>query len=166
MPLGGGKRTDGFAARVESEVAWKIDFKSLKLAAEAKAKPHWDKAETLGNEASALANELKGLRESVKNEKKKPVREKSEAIIAVLNEKLDLLRQQSKEQQSIGDRHYWPIYNLDIKNPNAPEEETHDADKLLAKYKVLLSEIEKTQNKLKAELADALSHHTETAKQA
>lgn len=157
-----GKESDGFAARIESEVAWRVDFASIKQAAEAKAKPHWDQAEVLGNEASALVSANKELRESIKDEKKKEVREKVEAKIAAFNEQIDSLRQQAKEQQSIGDRHYWPIYNLDIKNPNAPEEEMHDPDKLLAKYKLLLSEIEETQNKLKAELSAAIAHHSST----
>ena len=59
-----------------------------------------------------------------------------------LSEQIEQLRQQAKDEQAAGDRHYWPIYNLDIKNPNAPEEETHDPDKLLVKYKTLLGEIE------------------------
>ena len=42
------------------------------------------------------------------------------------------------------ERIYWPILNLDIKSPNAPEEETHDPD---------------VQNQLKSELAAALAHH-------
>ena len=156
-----GKESDGFAARTESEQAWKVDFKSLKHQAEAKAKPHWDKAESLNNEASALVNQIKDLRETIKGEKNPAKRTKTEDKIAALNEQIEAIRQQAREQQSIGDRHFWPIYNLDIKNPNAPEEESHDPDKLLAKYKALLGEIEKTQAKLKAELSAALAHHFE-----
>jgi type I restriction enzyme M protein len=157
-----GSESDGFAARTESEHAWKIDFKTLKREAEAKAKPHWDKADSLNNDASALVNEVKDLRESIKGEKDAAKRSKAEAKITALNEQTESLRQQAREQQSIGDRHFWPIYNLDIKNPNAPEEETHDPDKLLAKYKALLSEIDKTQSKLKTELSSALAHHVES----
>ena len=157
-----GSESDGFATRTESEQAWKIDFKTLKQEAEAKAKPHWDKAESLNNDASALVNQIKDLRESIKGEKKASKRSKVEDKITSLNEQIDALRQQAREQQSIGDRHFWPIYNLDIKNPNAPEEETHDPDKLLAKYKALLAEIDKTQAKLKAELSAALAHHFES----
>jgi type I restriction enzyme M protein len=58
-----GTEADGFAARTESEQAWKIDFKKLKEDAEAKAKPHWDKAESLSNDASTLANQIKDLRD-------------------------------------------------------------------------------------------------------
>ena len=80
--------------------------------------------------------------------------------VADLAARMNPLQEKAKEQQSIGDRHYWPIYNLDIKNPNTAEEETHDPDLLLAKYKTLLGEIEATQSKLKGELAAALAHHS------
>jgi type I restriction enzyme M protein len=159
-----GSELDGFAARTESELAWKIDFKTLKRDAEAKAKPHWDNAESLNNQASALVNQIKDQRESIKGEKDASKRSKAEAMVTTLNDHIEALRQQAHEQQSIGDRHFWPIYNLDIKNPNAPEEETHDADKLLAKYKTLLGEIDKTQSKLKAELSSALAHHSQDKK--
>ena len=66
---------------------------------------------------------------------------------------------QARDAQAAGDRLYWPIFNLNLKNPNAAEEETHDPDVLLEKYKTLLGEIEETQNQLKSELAAALAHH-------
>ena len=156
-----GSESDGFASRTESEQAWKIDFKTLKQEAEAKAKPHLDKAESLNNDASALGNQIKDLRETIKGEKDATKRTKTEEKIATLTDQIEALRQQAREQQSIGDRHFWPIYNLDIKNPNTAEEEIHDADKLLAKYKALLGEIEATQTKLKNELSAALAHHFE-----
>ena len=65
----------------------------------------------------------------------------------------------AKTLTEAGDRIYWPIFNLDVKNPNAPEEETHDPDVLLEKYKKLLGEIEETENQLQSELAAALAHH-------
>lgn len=64
---------------------------------------------------------------------------------------------QARDSQAVGDRIYWPIFNL--KDSNAPEEETHDPDPLLEKYKKLLGEIEETENQLKSELAAALAHH-------
>ena len=154
-----GKESNNFADRVETEQTWKIDFKAIKQEAEAKAQPHWDKAELLKNEASALGTQIKDLRESIKGEKQVTVREKVEAKIGELSGQIEQLNQQAKDEQAAGDRHYWPIYNLDIKNPNAPEEESHDPDKLLEQYKELLDEIEETQNQLKHELSVALSHH-------
>ncbi|MEQ1933683.1 MAG: N-6 DNA methylase [Fimbriimonadaceae bacterium] len=155
-----GHEADGFSARTESDQAWKIDFKALKQDAEAKAKPHWDKAESLDNEAAALQNQIKDLRDTIKGEKDTTKRSRVEDKITALNEQIEVLHQRTREEQSIGDRHFWPIYNLDIKNPNAAEEETHDADKLLVRYKALLGEIAATQAKLKDELFAAIAHHS------
>ena len=79
--------------------------------------------------------------------------------VAALKTEADQLDVKARDAQAAGDRLYWPIYNLDIKNPNAPEEETHDPDVLLEKYKKLLGEIEETETQLKSELAAALAHH-------
>ena len=157
-----GQESDGFKDRVETEQAWKVDFKKLKEDTEAKAKPHWDKAEAMNNEAASFNEQLKEFRASIKGERMAGVREKVEARIEEVTQLIDKLRQQAKDEQAAGDRHYWPIYNLDLKNPNAPEEESHDPDALLAKYKKLLGEIEQTQNQLRDELAAALAHHFES----
>lgn len=157
-----GKEENDFADREESERAWKIDFKAMKEEAEAKAKPHWDKAEALNNEASAVDNKVKDLRDSIKGVKEDKKRKPVEKRMAELKEQADKLRLQARDVQAAGDRLYWPIYNLDIKNPNTPEEETHDPDVLLEKYKKLLADIEETQELLKNELAAALAHHFES----
>ena len=47
-------------------------------------------------------------------------------------------------------------YNLDIKNPNRPENNLGDPDKLLEKHKIMLREVADTRNRLKEELAAAL----------
>jgi len=159
-----GSESDGFASRTESEQAWKLDFKTLKQEAETKAKPYWDKAESLNNDASAVANKIKDLRESIKGEKDAYKRTTVELDLSTLTDQIESLRQEAREQQSIGDRYFWPIYNLDVKNPNSPEEELHDPDKLLAKYKALLGEIEKTQSKLKTELSSVLAYHSQEEK--
>ena len=76
-----------------------------------------------------------------------------------MREQAEPLRLQARDAQAAGDRLYWPIYNLDLKNPNAPEEESHDPDVLLEKYRTLLGQIEETENQIKSELAAALAHH-------
>ena len=157
-----GKEADGFKDRVETEQAWRVDFKQLREDAIAKARPHWEKAEALQNEANALNEQAKGLRASIRGEKKPAARKPVEDRIDALSQQIESLRQQAKDEQAAGDRHYWTIYNLDSKNPNAPEEESQDPEVLLVKYKKLLGEIEKTQNQLRDELAAALSHHFET----
>jgi type I restriction enzyme M protein len=154
-----GKESNGFADRVETDQAWKVDFKSLKAEAEAKAKPHWDRAEALGNEAAALNDQVKEMRAAAKAESKPAKKKQLEEKFAELEQKFESVRQQAKDAQAAGDRHYWPIYNLDIKNPRAIEEESHDPDKLLKKYHELQKEIEATEMLLHDELAGALLHH-------
>lgn len=155
-----GKESDGFALRRESDVAWRVDFKRLKHAAESKAEPHWKQAEVLNNEAASLTSEVKVVRDAVKDKGTASARLAAERKISELGKQVDELRQRAREQQALGDRHYWPIYNLNIKNPNATEEEAQDIDKLLDRYKRLLREIEQTQTKLKAELSTTIAQQS------
>jgi len=159
-----GKESNGFADRIENEHAWRVDFKKILQDTTAKAKPHWEKAESLNNKASDINNELKELRNSIRSDVKPSVRTKTEEKIAKLTDELDMLRQQAKDEQASGDRIYWPIFNLDAKNPNAPEAESHDPDELLIKYKKINVEIAETEALLKKELAAAFSHHFEESK--
>jgi len=154
-----GSEANDFSDRVENEFAWKVDFKTKREQAEAAAVPHWQRAEDLNNQAAALEGEASDLRKSLLGTTDAAYREKIDAQIAELRAKAEPLRLQARDAQAAGDRLYWPIFNLDIKNPNAPEEETHDPDLLLEKYKKLLGDIEETENQLKSELAAALAHH-------
>lgn len=154
-----GTEDNDFAEREESEFAWKIDFKAKRTDALAAAQPYWNKADELNNQALELENEARDLRTTLKGATDKQHRKLVEIQISELQEKAEPLRLQARDAQAAGDRLYWPIFNLDITNPNAPEEESHDPDVLLEKYKKLLGEIEETENSLKSELAAALSHH-------
>ncbi|TPQ24961.1 N-6 DNA methylase [Methylomonas koyamae] len=154
-----GSEDNNFADRAENEFAWKVDFKTKREQAEAAAKPHWQRAEELNNAAANLENEAGDLRKSLVGTTDTAYRAKIDTQIAELRAKAEPLRLQARDAQAAGDRLYWPIFNLDIKNPNAPEAETHDPDLLLEKYKKLLGEIEETENQLKSELAAALAHH-------
>lgn len=154
-----GSEENDFADRVENEFAWKVDFKTKREQAEAAAQPHWQRAEELNNEAAALEIEASDLRRSLVGTTDSAYREKIDDQIAALRAQAESLRLQARDSQAAGNRIYWPIYNLDIKNPNAAEEETYDPDVLLEKYKKLLGEIEETENQLKSELAAALAHH-------
>ncbi|WP_347985779.1 N-6 DNA methylase [Methylomonas sp. AM2-LC] len=154
-----GDDSNDFADRVENEFAWKLDFKTKREQAEAAAAPHWQRAEELNNAAAKLEGEASELRKSLVGTSDAAYREKIETQIADLRTQAEPLRLQARDAQAAGDRIYWPIFNLDIKNPNAPEEETHDPDLLLEKYKKLIGEIEETENLLKSELAAALAHH-------
>lgn len=154
-----GTEAINFADRVESPLAWKVDFKTKREQAEAAAQPHWSRAEALNNQAGELERQAVDLRKSLVGTTDAPHREKIEAQMAELRAQAEPLRLHARDAQAAGDRLYWPIFNLDLKNPNAPEDETHDPDVLLEKYKKLLGEIEETQNQLKSELAAALAHH-------
>ncbi|MCC0087831.1 N-6 DNA methylase [Aeromonas veronii] len=154
-----GSEENDFADRVENEFAWKVDFKTKREQAEAAAQPYWQRAEELNNQAAALEGEAGTLRRSLVGSTNAAYREKIDSQIAKLRAKAEPLRLQARDAQAAGDRIYWPIFNLDLKNPNAPEEETHDPDLLLEKYKKLLGEIEETESQLKSELAAALAHH-------
>jgi type I restriction enzyme M protein len=154
-----GVEADDFAARVENEFAWKVDFKTKREQAEVAARPYWYRAEQLNNDASGLENRVRDLRDSIKGVSNAQRRQPVEKEIDTLRAQADGLRMQARDAQTTGDRLYWPIYNLDLKNPNAPEEESHDPDVLLIKYNTLLGQIEETENRLKSELAAALAHH-------
>lgn len=154
-----GSEDNDFADRVENEFAWKVDFKSKREQAEAAAQPHWQHAEELSNQASGLDNRIRDLRDSIKGINDKAQRQIVEDDIEILRNESEGLRLKARDAQSSGDRLYWPIFNIDLKNPNAPEEENLDPHELLIKYKKLLGEIEETENHLKSELAAALAHH-------
>jgi type I restriction enzyme M protein len=154
-----GKEENDFAERQESEQAWRVDFKTKKLNAEAQAKPYWDKAEDLSNQISTMELQIRDLRDSLKGVKEPNQRILVEEQITDLRERSEQLRLQALDSKSAGDRLYLPIYNLDIKNPNTLAEETHDPDVLLEMYETLLSDIEETQELLKSELGIALMAH-------
>ncbi|MDO9239517.1 MAG: SAM-dependent DNA methyltransferase, partial [Methylicorpusculum sp.] len=113
----------------------------------------------LNNQASGLENQARDLAKSLVGSTDSAYRGQINAQIAALREQVEPLRLQARDAQAAGDRLYWPIYNLDVPNPNKPQEESHDPDLLLEKYKTLLGEIEETENNLKSELAAALAHH-------
>jgi type I restriction enzyme M protein len=154
-----GQEDDDFAARAPNGFAWKIDFKTKRERAESAAQPHWQRAEELSNEAGTLENKAREQKSRLNGNADSKSRKTLIEQVDQLRQQAETLRQQARDAQAAGDRLYWPIYNLDLKNPNGPEEESQDPDVLLEKYKKLLGEIEETQNQLKSELGAALAHH-------
>ncbi|TQM92390.1 N-6 DNA methylase [Roseinatronobacter monicus] len=132
-----GKESNDFADREPNEFAWKVDFKTKREQAEAGARPHWDRADTLNNDAKALENRVRDLRESIKGVSGDLQRKPVEDQMDILRAQAEELRLQSSDAQAAGDRIYWPIFNLDETHPNGPEEEIHDPDLLLVKYRSL-----------------------------
>ena len=162
-----GSEADNFAMRdahdadatITDKKAWKYEFGKARVQVLAAARPQWVRADALNNEAADLESRVRDLRESIKGISDQAQRRPVDEEIERLRNQIDSLRLQARDAQAAGDRLYWPIYNLDQKNKYAPEEESHDPDVLLEKYKSLLGQIEETENQLKSELAAALAHH-------
>ena len=112
--------------RQEGPHAWKVDFAAKKLAAEMAALPFWEVAEA---ERAAMMDLLKpGL------ELEKRIYQATGSEKSALQEELKALeaRQRThdaawRKAQSEGNALYWPIYNLDIKNPHVSDELEHAA---------------------------------------
>jgi type I restriction enzyme M protein len=146
-------------AREESPQAWKIDFAAKRSAAIDAAAPHWQRAETERTAALALGKSIREVEQgiaTVNGEKGNK---------SVLQDRLRTLKaqQQNHEQtaksaQSEGDTLYWPIYNLDLKNPHAKAGLEHaDPKDLIARMRGhevevmrLLGEIETLVNEVQA----------------
>ena len=143
-------------AREENPQAWKIDFAAKRSAAIDAATPHWQRAEAERAAALALGKPLRQLEQDISAEKGNK---------SALQERLRKLKtqQQAHEQaarsaQADGDALYWPIYNLDQKNPHAkaglehadPKDliarmRGHEAEvmRLLSEIETLVNEVEK-----------------------
>jgi len=140
---------DWWNAREEGLQAWKVDFAARKREALAAAEPHWQRAEAERSAAMELGRQVREIEQMLAS--------------AINGEKADLQRllrevksrQQAceaaaKEAKAQGDALYWPIYNLDQKNPNARQGLEHaDPRDLVASMRAreqdvmrLLAEIE------------------------
>ncbi|WP_151636011.1 class I SAM-dependent DNA methyltransferase [Noviherbaspirillum aerium] len=104
-------------AREDGPQAWKVDFSDKRIAAIEAASPHWNRAENERNAAIALGKPIRGLEQSIQgaNGDKVALQDKLRALKA----EQQALEQAAKASQAEGDSLYWPIYNLDLKNPNA-----------------------------------------------
>jgi len=126
--------------RVENDRAWKINFGEKHRQAFAAATPHWDaareaeaKAKELAREAKELADEIEKLKrpeiELLRNVKQE---QRSAQVIAKLEARRGQVqtaeaeqRELAKQEQVAGDGLYWPVFNLDIKNPAAKQDFEH-----------------------------------------
>ena len=104
--------------REENPQAWKVDFAGKRTVALANAEPHWQRAETERAAALALGKQIRELEQAISAA--------ANGDKATLQSQLRELktRQQThdanaKSAQSEGDALYWPVYNIDLKNPHA-----------------------------------------------
>jgi type I restriction enzyme M protein len=112
--------------RVENEHAWKIDFKTLLDKAIAAATPHWDAAKEANTRAHKLERQAKETKDELRGNGKHAARK------AKLQTQLDELetaaaneRKIQATEQAAGDAIYWPLFNLDHKNPTSPDALEH-----------------------------------------
>lgn len=136
--------------------AWAVDFAAKRAAAVEAAAPHWQRAEAERNAALTLGKPLRELEQAISaaaNGAKSALQDRVRALKA---EQL-AHEQGAKAAQAQGDALYWPIYNLDIKNPNAkaglehadPKDliasmRGHEAEvmRLLGEIEVLVNEVQ------------------------
>lgn len=104
--------------REEGPQAWKVDFAAKRAAAVEAATPHWQRAESERNAAITLGKSIRELEQAIQaaaNSQKAELQDR----LKVLKSEQQAHEQAAKSAQADGDALYWPIYNLDLKNPNA-----------------------------------------------
>lgn len=153
--------------RVESEVAWRIDFQVVLEDARTRARPHWDESETLSTHASAIKGAIFELRSQIKGVEKtrdefdpgSKEREKVEGRLKTQNNRLEKLTKElsvTEERQRTtkrtGDGIYDAAFNLDFKNPHTIADDHGDPEELLLK----LEEAEKQTAALRGQLKEIL----------
>ncbi len=123
--------------REEDEQAWRVDFKQIYDEAIEKATPHWKAVEAAEEKAKQCAVKAKELNGEIKSLKPlldglaqghKDLQKKIEKLTKAYEQNLAeeaRQREVAKAEQAKGDAIYWPIFNLDIKNPNSEETLEH-----------------------------------------
>ena len=142
--------------RVETDQAWKIEFKDILETSLARATPHWNASKEAASRAQKLERQAKELQTEVKANGKEPGKKtKLHAKLDELNEAARKERRIQTEEQTAGDIIYWPIYNLDHKNPKSGDTlEHHPPEKLvesiLVKEREILRLLEEVEIEVKA----------------
>jgi type I restriction enzyme M protein len=105
-------------AREEGPQAWKVDFAAKRATVVESATPHWQRAASERNAAIALSKPIRELEHAIQaaaNGRKTDLQDRLKA----LKIEQSIHEQAAKSAQAEGDALYWPIYNLDLKNPHA-----------------------------------------------
>ncbi len=143
--------------RQEGPHAWKVDFAARRAAAFEAATPHWQRAARERQAALALGKPIREMEQTLQsaaNDHKVALREQ----LRTLKAGQQAHEQSAKGAQADGDALYWPIYNLDLKNPHAKAGLEHaDPKDLIASMRSheaeimrLLGEIEALVNDVQA----------------
>jgi type I restriction enzyme M protein len=112
--------------RVENEQAWKIDFKSLFDEAVAEATPHWGAAREAATRAHKIERQAKDSKDELRANGKDPVQKaKLQSQLDELEAAAAKARKLQSDEQAAGDAIYWPLFNLDLRNPNSADALEH-----------------------------------------
>jgi type I restriction enzyme M protein len=123
------------ARRKENEHAWKVDFAAKHASAEAAARPHWDTADQARQRAADLDAGAREIQQQITGLRNGLYRDRVDALEAkrkALANEAEQQRRTARDEQAEGDALYWPVFNLDIKNPRAAEALTHLPPETLA----------------------------------
>lgn len=112
---------DWWNAREEGPQAWRVDFAAKRAAAIDAATPHWQRAETERASALALGKPIRDLDQIISNGDKATL----QAQLRDLKARQQAHEAAARAAQAEGDALYWPIYNLDLKNPHFAERLEH-----------------------------------------
>ncbi len=111
--------------REENAQAWRIDFAKLHEVAKAKAEPFWQQAEKERHAATEAGKQIRQLELQLNSltelAEKAALQDRQKALKARQRQH----EENAKTAQREGDAIYWPIYNLDIKNPHGKEALEH-----------------------------------------
>jgi type I restriction enzyme M protein len=125
--------------REENERTWKYNFRAAYDTAKAEAQPHWDAAREAEIKANQYNRQVKELEAQIKKintsildfAASDKIKAQKEQIKALKEQQKQIQEQEryqrgiAKESQAKGDAIYWPIFNLDKKNPNAKDDFEH-----------------------------------------
>lgn len=145
-------------AREEGPQAWKVDFAAKRAAAVEAATPHWQRAERARAAAMAQAKAVRELEQDIAAEANNARKARLQDNQRAAKAEQQAQEQAAKAAQAEGDALYWPIYNLDLKNPHAKAGLAHaDPKDLIASMRGheaevmrLLGEIEALVNEVQA----------------
>lgn len=112
--------------RPENDHAWAVDFRKIYDEAIAQATPHWETSREATARAQKLERQAKELQAEIRSNGKDHSRKvKMQAKLDELNTAANNERRIQAEEQAVGDNSYWPIYNLDHKNPKSADALEH-----------------------------------------
>jgi type I restriction enzyme M protein len=142
--------------RVENEQAWKMDFRNVFDKAVTEATPHWNSAQEAINRAHRIERQIKEKKDELRaNGKHSTEKATLQTQLAELQTAVETEWRIGSDEQAAGDAIYWPIFDLDLKNPNAADALEHRpprelAASILEKEREILKLIEDIQTEVEA----------------